>query len=137
MGQSGLDVVRAMYAAWNREEFPGPPDLLDPNIEYVNPPDAIEPGTRYGVEAFTRAVARTLEGWETWRMELEDIRSHGDDVAVVVHYRARGRASGLELEGQESALWTVREGRVVRYAWFQHADHASHAMRERSAEVER
>jgi len=132
MGQASLDVVRAVYAAWNREELPGPPHLLDPKIEYVNPPDAMEPGTRHGLAAFARAVAKTLEGWETWRMELEDMRSQGNDVAVVVRYRARGRASGLEVEGRESALWTVRDGRVVRYAWFHRDDDASQAMHERT-----
>ena len=82
LGDANVEIVRAVYAAWDREEFPGPPDLLDPQIEYVNPPDAVEPGTRRGLEAFARAIAKTLEGWETWRMELEDLESHGDDVVV-------------------------------------------------------
>ena len=30
----------------------------------------------------------------------------------------RGRGSGVEVEGRESALWTLRDGKVVRYAWF-------------------
>ena len=51
-------------------------------------------------------------------MEPEAVQAAGDAVAVVVHYHARGRASGLEIDGRESALWTVRGGRAVRYAWF-------------------
>jgi uncharacterized protein len=135
MGETALDVVRAMYAAWNREDFPGLPELLDPDIEYVNPPDAVEAGTRRGLAAFTRALTKTLEGWETWQMEIEEVSAHGEDVAVVVRYRARGRASGVEVEGRESALWTVREGRVVRYAWFHGDSDASRAMRERAGTV--
>jgi uncharacterized protein len=135
MGETALDVVRAMYAAWNREDFRGLPELLDPDIEYVNPPDAVEAGTRRGRAAFTRALTKTLEGWETWQMEIEEVSAHGEDVAVVVRYRARGRASGVEVEGRESALWTVREGRVVRYAWFHGDSDASRAMRERAGTV--
>jgi ketosteroid isomerase-like protein len=30
----------------------------------------------------------------------------------------------LEIEGRESALWTLRDGRVVRYEWFHDADDA-------------
>jgi ketosteroid isomerase-like protein len=51
-------------------------------------------------------------------MEPEQFRAVGDQVAVVVQYRARGRGSGVEVEGRESALWTLRDGKVVRYAWF-------------------
>ena len=32
--------------------------------------------------------------------------------------KARGRGSGVEVEGRESALWTVRDGKVCRYEWF-------------------
>ncbi len=132
MEEANLDIVRSVYAAWNREELPGPRELLDPEIEYVNPPEAVEPGTRHGLEAFARALAKTLEGWETWQMEVEDMTSHGDDVAAVVTYRARGRTSGVEVVGRESALWTVRDGRVIRYAWFHGEDDATRAMRERA-----
>jgi len=129
MDEANVDVVRAVYAAWNREDVPGPRQLLDPDIEYVNPPNAMEPGVRRGLEAFAQAVANTLEGWESWKMELEDMTASGDDVAVVVRYRARGRSSGVEVEGRESALWTVRDGRVVRYAWFPGEGDAMEAMR--------
>lgn len=91
---------------------------MDREIEYVNPPGAVEPGTRRGVAAFSGAVEKVFEGWETWETEPEEFTAVGDQVAVMVRYRARGRASGVELEGRESALWTLRNGKVMRYAWF-------------------
>lgn len=39
METGNVEVVRRIYAAWDRGEFPGPPALLDPDIEYVDPPD--------------------------------------------------------------------------------------------------
>jgi ketosteroid isomerase-like protein len=132
MTEPGFEIVRAVYAAWNRKDLPGPPELLDPTIEYVNPPNAMEPGIRHGLAAFTRAVAKTLEGWETWEMDVEAMSAQGEDVAVVVRYRALGRASGVEVVGRESALWTVRDGRVVRYAWFHGDGDAGRVMSERA-----
>jgi ketosteroid isomerase-like protein len=51
-------------------------------------------------------------------MESERLTAVGDQVAVAVRYRARGRATGIEVAGRESALWTLRNGKVVRYEWF-------------------
>ena len=51
-------------------------------------------------------------------MEPEEFKTFGDLVAVALRYRARGRGSGLQVEGRESALWTIRDGKVVRYEWF-------------------
>ena len=64
------------------------------------------------------AVEKVFEAWEYWRAEIERIDSECDRVAVAVRYTARGRGSGMEIEGSESALWTLRDGRVVRYEWF-------------------
>jgi ketosteroid isomerase-like protein len=52
----------------------------------------------------------------------------GDQVAVVVRYRSRGRTSGVEVEGRESALWTLRDGRAVRYEWFHGPEDALEAV---------
>jgi len=112
------EVVQAIYDAWAREERPGPVELLDAQIEYVNPAGALEPGTRRGLSGFADAVEKTYEGWDAWEMKLERLHVAGDRVAVVVQYRARGRGSGVELEGRESALWTIRDGKAVRYEWF-------------------
>ena len=42
----------------------------------------------------------------------------GNTVVAVLTYRTKGRGSGVEIEGRESALWTLRDGKVVRYEWF-------------------
>ena len=127
MSQENVEIVQRFYDAWGRDEFPGPVELMHPEIEYVNPAGAIEPGTRRGLAAFSRALQKVFEGWETWQMKPEQFNDAGDQVAVVVRYRARGRASGVEVEGRESALWTLREGKVVRYAWFHEAADALEA----------
>ena len=127
MSQGNVEVVRTFYAAWARGELPGPAHLIDREIEYIHPAEAVEPGTRRGAAAFATAVERTFQGWETWEAEPEQFRAAGDRVAVVVRYRARGRGSGVEIEGRESALWTLRGGKVVRYAWFSRPSEALEA----------
>ena len=119
MSQENVEIVRSIYDAWARNDFPGPAHLFDARIAYVNPPGAVEPGTRQGLAAFSRAVEQVfLEGWESWRLEPEQFTPSGDRVAVVLRYRARGRGSGVEVEGRMSALWTIRDGKAVRFEWF-------------------
>ena len=127
MSQENVEVVRRFYEAWARGEYAGPVQLMDRRIEYVNPAKAVEPGTRRGVAAFVDAVQRTYDGWGSWQVEPEQFRPSGDQVAVVVRYRGRGRGSGVEVDGRESALWTIRDGKVVRYAWFNGPDEALEA----------
>lgn len=123
--QDNLAVTRSFYEAMARDELPA--EVLDPAVEYVNPPRAIEPGTRRGVEEFRKVIQKVREGWETWRMEPEELTTVGDQVVVVLRYHARGRTSGVELEGRESALLSFRDGKIARYEWFHGPDDALRA----------
>jgi ketosteroid isomerase-like protein len=125
VSQENVEIVRDLYRAFARNEFPV--DLIDPEIEYVNPVGAVEEGTRHGLPEFRRAWEKVFEGWRTWHMEPQEFTAIGNQVAVVVAYKARGRASGVELEGRESALLTLRDRKVVRYKWFHGPEDAREA----------
>jgi len=129
MSRANAEIVRLFYETWSQGELPGPLEYMDADIEYVNPEGAIEPGTRRGIEEFSQALQKTLDAWEYWHAEPEELREIGDSVVAVLRYRTKGRGSGVEIEGRESALWTLREGKVTRYAWFHGADDAAEAAR--------
>jgi ketosteroid isomerase-like protein len=128
MSQENIEIVQRLYDGWAREGVRGPLELLDPEIEYVNPPGAIEPGVRHGLAAFIAAVESVFEGWADWHMEPEEFKALGNQVAVVLAYRARARQSGIEMDGRESALLTLRNAKVVRYEWFQEPGDALEAL---------
>ena len=117
MSQENVEIVRRVYEAWARGELPGPARLFDAQIEYVNPPDAVEPGTRMVWERSPRR-SDAFEGWEAWQIEPERFIPVGERVAVVLRYQAHWRTSGVDVAAHESALWTVRDRKVVRYEWF-------------------
>jgi ketosteroid isomerase-like protein len=97
MSTENVEIVRSFYRAWARNDLPGPAELMDPEIEYVNPIRAVEPGTRRGLAAFSRAVEKVFEGWESWEIELEQLRPVGDHVAVVMRYRTRVHGSTADV----------------------------------------
>ena len=42
----------------------------------------------------------------------------GDQVVVVGMLRGRGQSSGASVERRQGYVWTVRDGKAVRFAWF-------------------
>jgi len=127
MAEHNVATVESLYEAWSFEGLPGLVRFLDPDIEYVNPGGAVEPGTRTGLDAFLAAAESTQQSWVSWRMFPERLVAIGDSVAVVVRYEARARSSGIAVEGRESALLTLRAGKIVRYEWFHGPDDALRA----------
>jgi ketosteroid isomerase-like protein len=51
----------------------------------------------------------------------------GDSVVVIATFQARGRGSSVDLEKFEPHIWTIRDGKIVRFQWFNDRDEAMKA----------
>lgn len=58
----------------------------------------------------------------------EEIIDAGDRVVVVVFQRGRGRASGAEVERRVGQVWTVCDGKAVRWQIFKDRSEALEAV---------
>jgi ketosteroid isomerase-like protein len=94
------------------------PELLAPDVEWVNPAEAVEPGTRRGPEEFNRAVANIFAAWDDVRFETERVIGNGDDVVAVGRLRGHIHGPGMEVESPHGQVWSFRDGLVVRMRWF-------------------
>jgi ketosteroid isomerase-like protein len=122
MSEANVELVRRIHSAWSAHiSWRG---YLDPAIEYVNPPDAVEPGTRRGIDSF----ARVGDAYEDVRIELDRLIDVGnDDVVVIATVHATGRSSGVPIEWHHGYIWTIRDGKAVRFRWFNDPEQALEA----------
>lgn len=118
MSQENVEVVKRLYEIWQREGFCVVRDLMDPGIEYVNPAYAVEPGTRRGYEGFARAVQSMNSIYPARRLSPVKFYDAGSKVAVRVRVVARGAGSDVEVDSERGYVFDLRDGKVIRYAWF-------------------
>ncbi len=120
MASANLDLVRSIFAAWERGDISSA-EWAHPDIEFVVA-DGPVPGSVTGLAGMAQAMRDFLNVWEEWSVEADDYRElDSERVLVLQHYSARGKASGLEV-GQTSAnganLFHVRGGKVTRLVCF-------------------
>jgi ketosteroid isomerase-like protein len=112
MTDSNVELARAVYRAL--ADGVATDDLIHPDAEYVNPSHAVEPGTR----PWSVALERLLEIYPDFALEPEAYDPVGDDrVLVLVRARATG-ASGVTTDQRLAHVWTVRDGLIVRFEWY-------------------
>jgi uncharacterized protein len=128
MSHENVEVVRRIYAGWVPGSSPAESNLLDPDIEWVNPSDALEPGTRTGIEVFSSIIEELNDTIGDFRMDVERFIDAGDRVVVVATMRGRGRASGVGIQRRHGSVWTIRDGKAVRFQWFYEPDQALEAV---------
>ena len=111
-----LDLVRSIYAAWERGDFRSV-EWAHPEIEYswVGGP---APRAWTGLKGMAEANQDYLSAWHDARLEATHYREV-DDQRVFVEFvlHGRGKASGVDVARiplQTAHLFEVRDGRVSK-----------------------
>jgi ketosteroid isomerase-like protein len=126
MPDGNLDLVRAIYAEWERGDYSSA-GWAHPQIELVIA-DLPDQGISKGPRAARLAWEDFLQAWEGHRVEVEEYRELDEErVLVVGSFTARGRTSGLDVQEMRSDganLLTVRAGKVTRLVIYFDRDRA-------------
>jgi uncharacterized protein len=111
MSQANVELIRSIYRLWEQDESAR--DLIDANLEYVNPSNAVESGSHHG----RSSLNKVREVYPDFRVEPERFVDAGEDVVVLGIARGTS-ASGVEAKWRQGYVWTVRDGKAVRFRWF-------------------
>ena len=115
MSEENVELIRRGYEAYARRDFESVFALLHPEVE-IHQTEALPWGGTYRglgqAGEFFRRLGEHTEGTP----EPELFIPAGDDVVAVGRLRGRARASGKEYDLAIAHLWSVRDGRVIRFA---------------------
>jgi ketosteroid isomerase-like protein len=117
VASANLDLVRSIYAAWERGDFTST-EWAHPEIEYVFA-DGPSPGSWKGLAGLEEGFRSFASAWDEYRLEADEFRElDAERVLVLDHGVGRGKTSGLELGevGTRGAhLFYIRDGRVIKF----------------------
>ncbi len=111
MSQQNVELVREIYDLWSRDESAR--HLIDPQLEYVNPSYAVESGTQHS----RSTLGKVRDVYPDFRVEPERFLDAGENVVVIGVARGTS-ASGLKAQWRQGYVWTIRDGRAIRFRWF-------------------
>jgi ketosteroid isomerase-like protein len=120
---AGVELVQAVFRAWNARDLDTLRELYDPNVAVWAASDWPEPGPFVGREAVIRQGEQLRETWDSTTLESTgDFIDAGDRVAVRHIWRAVGHgpeSSNLEF----TLIVTIRKGKVLSFECFRsHAE---------------
>jgi hypothetical protein len=96
MASGNLDLVRSIYADWERGDFSSA-KWADPEIQYVQV-GGLAPGSYTGLTGMAEAMRGVLGAWEGFRVEAVECRELDEErVLVFTRSSGRGKASGVDL----------------------------------------
>ena len=116
MAKENLEVVRSVFAAWERGDFSSVA-WAHPEITFVIA-DGPTRGSWTGVPAMAQAWRESLSAFDELSPEADEYRALDDErVLVLMHLSGRGKTSGLEvgdIQMRGANLFHVRGRKVTR-----------------------
>jgi len=92
--------------------------LLHPDFVSVKHFPGAGPDTSQGLHGLRTGWLDWLAPWASYRAEIEDVIDLGDRVVAVLCDYARREPDAPEVALKSAAVWTVRDGRIVRAEFY-------------------
>lgn len=124
MSEENVELVRGMWDAWNRGDYEAALAAFAPDVEVEMRLGTDLDGTYRGHDEFAKMIRSFWGTFGEFRSEPADVATSRDEVVATVHHRGRGRTSGVEVEMTNWQVFTVRDGRIVRYRMYATQDEA-------------
>ena len=122
MSAKNVEIVRGVFEAVAGHDTEAVLAAYDPNVEYdfsQSPLATLIGSSIYrGHEGMRQWVRDRYDAWETIEDECQELVGAGPHVISFVASRGRGRSSGVQTELRHYGVWTIREGTIIRVAWF-------------------
>jgi ketosteroid isomerase-like protein len=124
MSEENVEIVRRLFELAAQRDSATILSFYDSEVEVDNTHGPARrlmgsQGIYRGHDGLRAMFREWYEAWADVEGRLEELIDAGDRVISVQTYRGRGRASGAVVEWTDLAgVWTIRDGKVVRVAWF-------------------
>lgn len=125
---SNARLVSSLYEAFGRGDVPAVLGAFDQNVIWEE-----AEGSNYADKSPYRGPQAVAEGlfqrlgteWNGFRVNPQQIIDGGETVVVLGRYAGTYKRTGKPLDSQFAHVWTVRNGRVVKFQ--QYTDTAQYA----------
>jgi ketosteroid isomerase-like protein len=115
VAEANVEALQRGYEALNRGDLSVVLELLDPEIEWHEPEPSPDAGTHTGRDSFEHFFRSWIDSFYGFRVEPEQVVEREDKLIAVVHQSGRGRASGVQVDARLAHVWTVKDGRGIRW----------------------
>jgi ketosteroid isomerase-like protein len=118
MSEENVEIALAAIDAWNRGDREAWLALWDEEAEFVPLRAQLEGESYSGHDRLKRFLAELTQDFEEVRFEINETRDAGEQVVGIGRFRARGRASGVDINVPLGGLTRIRRGKIVYTRFF-------------------
>lgn len=117
-GNENIGIIKSFYRAISNGNPIHARSVLDPQIEWVEPSPEKLPfgGWHRGADAVFKEVIDIIhDNIREFQVKTKQFFAVGEKVVVLGHCTGRGRVTDIKLDAPTVHIWTLADGRAVRF----------------------
>jgi uncharacterized protein len=130
-----VELARKAFQAFGNRDISLIEDLCHPDIEMDWSRRLIDPVVTRGHEGLRQFFEEAMSIFEKASFEEEEILEFGDKVLVVSMGHFKGRVSGIDVQARAAIVWTVRDGKLASFCFYQSKEDALEGLKRQGAQV--
>jgi ketosteroid isomerase-like protein len=118
MSQANIEALKWLYERFAAGDFWAGREIFDPEIEWEwssSMMDVVGGQTYRGLEGVEAATRDWFQAWDRFWTEADDFIPVGDQVVVLCRRYGRAKGSAFDVETTTADVWTMRDGKAIRY----------------------
>jgi ketosteroid isomerase-like protein len=124
MSEKNVELARRAFKAFEDRDLSQIEEICQPDIEMDWSRRLIDPVVTRGYEGIRGFFEEVSSLFEEAVFEEEEVLEFGDKVLIVSTGHFRGKASGIEVKARAANVWTVRDGKLAHFCFYQSKEDA-------------
>ena len=129
MSGENVEAINWLYEQFAKGDFWAAREVLDPAIEWEWSASMLEVvggrrTTYTGLDGVESALRDWLQAWDWFWVEAEEVFPAGDRVMASIRRHGRPKGSDVELVTTAFDVWTMRDGKAIRYRAYDEREEA-------------
>jgi len=114
MAENNRQIISNLYAAFARRDLQSLMQWIDPQAEITQTTLLPWGGTFQGQQGLMSFAGKLLASVDA-QVEMQEFVEAGDCVVAIGHTRGHTRATNREFDVRAVHVWTMRDGKVLRF----------------------
>jgi ketosteroid isomerase-like protein len=127
MSEENVEIVKRAGAAFNESGIEAARRFFAADAVFEEPPEQPAPRVARGIDEIIDLFGKFDEAWAEHKTDIEDVRPVGRDQVLVLSVERFVGRDGIELAAPAGALFTLRDGKIVRWEAFWERERALEA----------
>jgi ketosteroid isomerase-like protein len=119
-----VELARRAFKVFEERDIDAIRELCTPDVEFDWSRRLLDPVVIHGYEGIQRFFEEMDGIFDEISFEVEEVLEFGDDVMMVSTGHFRGRSSGIDVTAHAANVWTIRDGKLARFRFYQSKEDA-------------